>query len=76
MQFFIKFSFNFKRSAPPASRQTDSMHSDILARSATQLSQVRAAPLCIMNYAFKIYLTIRTLVVPPPEPLAGDARIV
>ena len=37
MQFSIKFSFNFKRSAPPASRQTDStdsMHSDILARSA------------------------------------------
>ena len=37
MQFSIKFSINFKRSAPPASRQTDStdsMHSDILARSA------------------------------------------
>ena len=34
VQFLLKFLFNFKRSAPPLSRQSDSMRSDILARSA------------------------------------------
>ena len=65
MQFSIKFSINFKRSAHPASRQTDSTDSTFQKSGVSRLydelcsqlceiietSNAKICALCIMNYA-------------------------